>query len=76
MTTPSTQGSGWRGRPPSKHTYHRVDFNRRDSSGGASSSRRTWSSGQKSRGIGKGPHKNTKSTGDEDDKPDTDETKP
>ena len=73
-TTPSTQGSDWRGRPSSKRTSHSLDFNRRDSSGGSSSSRGTLSSGQKSRRIGTGPHKYT-STGDKDDKPDTDEKK-
>ena len=66
-TTPSTQGSDWRGRPSSKHTSRGVDFNRRDSSGDVSSSHRILSSGQKSRRIGKGPHKCTTSTGDKDD---------
>ena len=70
----STQGSDWRGRPSSKRTSHSLDFNRRDFSGGSSSSRGTLSSGQKSRRIGTGPHKYT-STGDKDDKPDTDEKK-
>ena len=74
-TMPSTQGLDWRGRPSSKHTSRSVDFNRRDSSGGVSSSCGTLSSGQKSRRIGKGPHKYTTSTGDKDDKPDTDENK-
>ena len=50
-----------------------LDFkNRRDSSGGASSSCGASSSGQKSRRVGKGLHKYATSEGDKDDKTDTD----
>ena len=74
-TASSTRGSDWREHPTSRYTSRFVDFDRRHYSGGASSSRGTLSSRQKRRRIGKGPHTCTTSTGDKDDKSDTDETK-